>query len=296
MHYQVVLGCSVPWSNERPLENKELNAIIGACALIGILDQNVVPLVSLTTTKKEMWDTLADAFASTSRGHIKQLKTRLKNITKGPQFVTEYMNAIKVFTNPLALLGAKVDQEDITDRVLEGLDDSYQGIIDTVNARDKPVLFFELHEKLINRELTIKNQPILGTLPATTNPTISRHTYSSSQRQPTQHTNSYQSNQNSSSHNINSSSFTGTKLFLGKCQWCHTKGYSLKKCPIFPEKYPGICPPPPPTYRSHPPQAHVATSTSPQSSQWPLDYGASLHVTHDLANLSLHHLYSVLEI
>ncbi|GKB16883.1 hypothetical protein Tco_0850806, partial [Tanacetum coccineum] len=30
MHYQVVLGCSVPWSNERPLENKELNAIIGA--------------------------------------------------------------------------------------------------------------------------------------------------------------------------------------------------------------------------------------------------------------------------
>ncbi|GJW45016.1 hypothetical protein Tco_0073815 [Tanacetum coccineum] len=31
MHYQVVLGCSVPWSNERPLENKELNAIIGAC-------------------------------------------------------------------------------------------------------------------------------------------------------------------------------------------------------------------------------------------------------------------------
>ncbi|GJS92248.1 putative reverse transcriptase domain-containing protein [Tanacetum coccineum] len=30
MHYEVVLGCSVPWSNERPLENKELNAIIGA--------------------------------------------------------------------------------------------------------------------------------------------------------------------------------------------------------------------------------------------------------------------------
>ncbi|GKC55086.1 putative DUF21 domain-containing protein, chloroplastic, partial [Tanacetum coccineum] len=29
MHYQVVLGCSVPWSNERPLKNKELNAIIG---------------------------------------------------------------------------------------------------------------------------------------------------------------------------------------------------------------------------------------------------------------------------
>ncbi|GJV88421.1 putative reverse transcriptase domain-containing protein [Tanacetum coccineum] len=30
MHYEVVLGCFVPWSNERPLENNELNAIIGA--------------------------------------------------------------------------------------------------------------------------------------------------------------------------------------------------------------------------------------------------------------------------
>ena len=118
-------------------------------ALTGTLDQNVVPLVSLTTTTKEMWDTLAaDTFASTSSSHIKQLKTRLKNITKGPQSVTEYMNAIKVCTDQLALLGAKVDQEDITDRVLEGLDDSYQGVIDAVNARDKPISFSELHEKL----------------------------------------------------------------------------------------------------------------------------------------------------
>ncbi|GJX74724.1 hypothetical protein Tco_0313319 [Tanacetum coccineum] len=30
MHYQVVLGCSVPLSNERPLENKEFNVIVGA--------------------------------------------------------------------------------------------------------------------------------------------------------------------------------------------------------------------------------------------------------------------------
>ena len=58
------------------------------------------------------------------------------------------MNAIKVCTDQLALLGAKVDQEDITDRVLEGLDDSYQGVIDVVNARDMPISFSELHEKL----------------------------------------------------------------------------------------------------------------------------------------------------
>nr|GEY15945.1 hypothetical protein [Tanacetum cinerariifolium] len=140
-------------------------------ALIGTLDQNIVPLVLLTTTTKEIWDTLADTFASTSRGH-------------------------------LALLGAKVDQ----------------GVIDAVNARDKPISFSELHENLIKRELTIKNQPIL------------------------------------------------------ELSW--------------------DLPSPFITYRSHPPQAHVATATSPQSAQWLPDSGASHHVTHDLMNLSLHHPYS----
>lgn len=39
--------------------------------LIGTLESTIVPLVSLTKTSKELWDTLARTFASASRGHIK---------------------------------------------------------------------------------------------------------------------------------------------------------------------------------------------------------------------------------
>ncbi|KAJ9559992.1 hypothetical protein OSB04_005152 [Centaurea solstitialis] len=60
-------------------------------ALIGTLEPTIVPLVCLTTTSKELWDTLMATFASSSRGHINQLKARLKTITKGPQTVTEFM-------------------------------------------------------------------------------------------------------------------------------------------------------------------------------------------------------------
>ncbi|KAJ9560165.1 hypothetical protein OSB04_005325 [Centaurea solstitialis] len=131
-------------------------------ALIDTLEHTIVPLISRTTTSQVMWETLANTFASASRGHIKQLKAQLKTITKGPQSITEFMQVVKVLTDQLAILGDPVKTEDITDKVLEGLDSSYQGVIDAVNARDTPISFAELHEKLINRELTIKAQPYLA--------------------------------------------------------------------------------------------------------------------------------------
>lgn len=158
---------------------------------------------------------------------------RLKNITKGPQSITEFMHSIKACTDHLALLGAPLQQEDITDRVLEWLDDTYQGVIEAVNARDTPISFAELHEKLINRELAIKNQPILGTLPATANPTLSRPANSSSQRQSVPNSSSHRANSYSSSPHRASSSFIGTRPFLGTCQWCHTKGHHFKNVLFF---------------------------------------------------------------
>ena len=119
-------------------------------ALIGSLEQTIVPLVCLTTTSKELWDTLAKTYASASRGHIKQLQARFKSITKGPQTVTKFMHSIKACTDQLALLGYPIKHEDVIDKVLEGLDPAYQGIIDAVNARDTSISFAELHEKLIN--------------------------------------------------------------------------------------------------------------------------------------------------
>ena len=40
---------------------------------------------------------------------------------------------------------------------LDGLDDDYKFTIDIVQAHETPILFDELHEKLINRELALKH-------------------------------------------------------------------------------------------------------------------------------------------
>lgn len=201
------------------------------------------------------------------------------------------MNSIKTCADQLALLGHPMKPEDVTDKVLESLDSSYQGIIEAVNARDDPISFPDLMEKLIQREFVIKSQPILGLMPATAHATTTRphHTQTSY----TNYTSHSKPNQYSKPTNRNNSSFStyGQKPFLGRCQWCHTKGHSLQKCLVFQGKHPSIRPPPPPSFSTNP-QAHVAqASASMVSPQWLLDSGASHHVTQDLANLSLHQPY-----
>lgn len=149
-------------------------------SLVGTLDPTVVPFVSRSESSKQLWETLANTFAKQSRGREKLLKVELKNITKGPLSISEYMNAIKVCTDQLALLDCPLKPEDIIDRILEGLGSDYQSVIDAVHARDSPISFDDLHEKLLNRESTIKTQTAPPLLPASAHVTATRqHNYGS---------------------------------------------------------------------------------------------------------------------
>lgn len=110
-------------------------------ALIGTLSSTLVPLVSQTTSSKELFDTLHKTYATPSRGHIKQLKDQFNNIIKSDRSITEFMQAIKACADNLASLGKKMDHEDIIDQVLFGLDKDYDTIKESVNARDTPLSF-----------------------------------------------------------------------------------------------------------------------------------------------------------
>ncbi|GMI90814.1 hypothetical protein HRI_002750700 [Hibiscus trionum] len=65
------------------------------------------------------------------------------------------MQAIKTKADELVTLGKPLDAEDLIEKVLDGLDDSYQPVIDVVNNQETLITFDELHEKLINRELSL---------------------------------------------------------------------------------------------------------------------------------------------
>ena len=64
-------------------------------ALVGTLSPSLILLIMQSQTSREAWKTLANTYSQPSRGHIKQLKEKLKQTSKGSQSISDYMQAIK---------------------------------------------------------------------------------------------------------------------------------------------------------------------------------------------------------
>ncbi|WVZ15231.1 hypothetical protein V8G54_012797 [Vigna mungo] len=238
-------------------------------ALLTTLSPEVASLVSQTTTSHDLWTLLQRTYAKASCSHLKQLKERLHTASKGTQSITTYMHSPKQTANLLASLGSPVFVEDMTDHVLRGLDNGYRAVIDGVNARDTPILFYDLLEKLLIQELSlVAAQRQLPTPMTALNAQTRPNHYDK--------TRSRQFSASSSSRNH--------KLFLGQCQWCNVKGHVLSQCHTFKQQHPGVSMPP----RSS--SVHTATAGTSQNNIL-VDSGATHHVTNDLDNLALHHPY-----
>ncbi|KAE8680725.1 hypothetical protein F3Y22_tig00111372pilonHSYRG00235 [Hibiscus syriacus] len=210
--------------------------------LVGSISPSLVTLIQQSVTSREAWKILANTYARPTRGHIKQIKDQVKKATNKP-----------------------MDHEDIIEKILDGLDDDYRHIADIVEGRDTPISFDELHEKLINRELTIQQlQSASFPHPVTTNPS-----------QPPQATIHQQ------------------RPYLDKCQGCRQQGHTVAQCSLF-QLVPATshsATHSSPTESQWHPRTHVTTTSGVETPAWLLDSGASHHVTADLGNLLLHAPY-----
>ncbi|KAL9241610.1 hypothetical protein vseg_015702 [Gypsophila vaccaria] len=198
------------------------------------------------------------------------------------------MQAFKACTTELSLMGKPMDDEDIAAKVIKGLHyDTYKPVIDAVRARDTPISFEALHEKLLNHELTIKHSTTATPMPASVHAAAVRR-YS-----PNRNTSPTPSPGLLPTPPATSSTLTPNP-FKGKCQWCRIVGHVIGQCHKFKKLYPNVVFPTHTTHHvpSYTPQAHTASATIANSpASWLIDSGATHHITNDLSNLALHSPY-----
>lgn len=63
--------------------------------------------------------------------------------------ITDFLQSIKAHTDELAILGAPIGEEDLTEKILDELRDNYKELVHVIKARDNSISFDELHEKMI---------------------------------------------------------------------------------------------------------------------------------------------------
>ena len=140
------------------------------------------------------------------------------------------MQAIKTKTDQLAALGKPLNHENLIEKILKGLDDDYQLVVDTIKGRDAPISFDELQEKLINKELFLRQKNNSLPLPIIANTRsnginnknhLPRLSWNPSQGL----IGNFQS--------TNRDGRSTPRPFLGHCQWCRTQGHVVSQSPIF---------------------------------------------------------------
>ncbi|KAA8534443.1 hypothetical protein F0562_031960 [Nyssa sinensis] len=127
-------------------------------AIIGSMSPTLIPFIARANTSRQAWTILANTYAQPSCGRIKQVKAR---------------------ADELALLGVPMDDDDLIEKILDGLGSDYKDLVHVVHARDTPITFDELHEKLLTFEAHLQEKkPDQSYLPTSAN--LAHRTISSS--------------------------------------------------------------------------------------------------------------------
>ena len=124
-------------------------------------------------------------------------------------------------------MGKAIDDEDLIDRVLEGLIDEYKSVIDAINARDTLISFAKLHEKLLNKEASLQTtQPSPLLLPSKSNPTVF-------QNHPNWRLPATTPQQPGPTTAFSPHDKRQPKPYLGRCKACGIQGHTTKRCLMF---------------------------------------------------------------
>ncbi|KAK2976298.1 hypothetical protein RJ640_002726 [Escallonia rubra] len=255
-----------------------LNAMLGSCV------DTIQPHISIVSSSQEAWERLLVLFANKSRSRVMSLKE----------------------PDDLALVDNPLSEDDLVLYTIAGVGPEFKEIVAAIRARDTPISFDELYDKLGDYELYLKKEYSTPLSSATANYTHRPNMFSprttpnsnsafagchSDQFSPrgTDHThgrsttNSVNRNHWSNTHN----QMTSPRSSL-HCRFCDSPGQATNECRklahfLHENDVQSM-------YHVHSPQTTITTANATTfnhsvSPSWLFDTGASHHVTSDTNNL-----------
>ena len=74
-------------------------------------------------------------------------------IKKGNQTVQEYLHIVKALVDKISLIDHLIADDDLTLYILNGLGSDFREIAVPIRAREKPLVFKELHDLLVGHDV-----------------------------------------------------------------------------------------------------------------------------------------------
>jgi hypothetical protein len=111
-------------------------------------------------TSKEVWDALANRFASHSSSRVSHLKRQLQSLHQGSKSCSEFLSSAKRWADQLAAIGKPTDDEDLINSIISGLNPTFNSFVTSISiaTKDNPLSFLEFRDELLNHEMLLNQQ------------------------------------------------------------------------------------------------------------------------------------------
>ncbi|KAH0632908.1 hypothetical protein KY284_035694 [Solanum tuberosum] len=149
-------------------------------ALMASVDATIASTVASAANSKAAWDQLHTSFANKSQTRIFSLRHHLSRVSKDTKSIVEYMREIRSLSDELATACSPINNEELVVKILSGLGPEFREISAATRARDLPISYAELFNKLLDYELFLKHEDLKRTTTHVTTSVAQRVTNTSS--------------------------------------------------------------------------------------------------------------------
>jgi hypothetical protein len=119
------------------------------------LSKDVLVQVSSCNTAAEAWAMIQGMYASQTQSRSVNTRIALATTRKGTSTVIEYFDKMKALGDEMAASGRPLDEEELIEYIITGLDNEYTPLVSALCARKEPISVSELYSQMLNFEIRI---------------------------------------------------------------------------------------------------------------------------------------------
>ena len=125
--------------------------------LLSSMTKEILVQVSSLEHTAEVWKAITEMFSSQSKSRVLQLRSQLSRMKKGDLSASAYYTKMKGLADEMAAAGKKLDDDDIIEYILNGLDAEYNPFVSSMTIKDN-VSLSDLYAQLLSYEARLLQQ------------------------------------------------------------------------------------------------------------------------------------------
>ena len=125
--------------------------------LLSSMTKEILVQVSSCEHAAEVWSAVTDMFASQSKSRILQIRSQLSREKKGDSSAAAYYSKMKSLADELAAVGRKLDDDEIIEYILNGLNADYNPFVSSMVSKENLTLS-DMYAQFLAYEARLRQQ------------------------------------------------------------------------------------------------------------------------------------------